>query len=182
MRSRSIIDDPVWLGFLTFTPTLLIQLFHESEHVMQMLEKYVWHWRTFPGLLGQWFDFEWIHFLYNGALWVALLATWIIYRNNPRIWRPSALAASALSFVVIFQGYHWFEHWTRMVQYYLGNPKPPGILGQVISVLELHFLFGTIVTIAMLLAYGGFQPWRHLSLPIFMPARLGEEQAESATQ
>src|SRR5436190_19442898 len=118
MQTRSITNDPVRLGFVTFTATLVIQLFHEVEHVVQLLQKYAWHWSKYPGLLGRWFDIEWVHVLYNGALWFALLATWIIYRKNPGIWRASARAASSLAFVAAFQGYHWIEHLVRMIQYY----------------------------------------------------------------
>jgi len=159
MRSRPITSDPVMLGFITFTSTLLIQLFHEVEHILQILQKYAWHWTKYPGLLGQWFDFEWVHVLYNGALWIALLASWITHRKNPGIWRGSALAALALTFVVVFQGYHWFEHLVRLVQYYHGNPKPLGLLGQIFPVLELHFWLNSIVSTAMIVAYGGFRPW-----------------------
>lgn len=159
MSAKSRSTDPRLLGFITFTATLLIQLFHESEHVLQMLQKYAWHWRLYPGLLGQWFDFEWIHMLYNGALWFALLATWITYRKNPGMWRESRRARSALRFVVIFQGYHWVEHLVRITQYINGNPRPKGILGHMIPVLELHFIIGTIVTISMVTAYLLFRPW-----------------------
>jgi hypothetical protein len=182
MQPRSIYSDPVRLGFLTLTAPLLIQMFHESEHVMQIVQKYAWHWRTFPGVLGRWFDFEWIHFLYNGALWIALLAAWIIYSRNPGIWRASARAASALKFVVYFQAYHWLEHWVRMVQYYIGILKPPGIAGQFISTVELHFLFGTIVTIAMLVAYVGFRPWSVLRIQVWFDfGSSNDEQAAHIT-
>ncbi len=169
MYTRAFVNDPVRLGFATFTATVLIQLAHEVEHIMQLAEKYVWHWTQFPGLLGQWFDFEWVHVLYNGALWIALLATWIIYQKNPGIWRASALAAAALTFVVFFQGYHWFEHLVRLVQYYRGNAKPPGILGQIFPVLELHFWLNSVVSTAMLLAYIPFCPWEALSLKLNLP-------------
>lgn len=110
-------------------------------------------------MLGQWFDLEWVHFLYNGTLWLALLATWIIYRKNPGTWRTSALAAAALTFVVVFQGYHWLEHAVKLLQYYQGIPKPPGILGRTFPLVELHFWFNSVVSLAMLLAYFRFQPW-----------------------
>jgi hypothetical protein len=159
MTRRSIARDPVRLGWTTFTATLIIQFCHEAEHVAQMLQKYHWHYSVYQGILGLWFDFEWIHFLYNLALWIALLATWLIHHKNPGIWRASGLGAAILMFLLVFQGYHVLEHSIRMVQYYQGLPKPPGLLGQVIPVLELHFWLGMVVSSAMLLAYGCFDVW-----------------------
>jgi hypothetical protein len=53
-------------------------------------------------------------------------------------------------------------------------------VGQFISVLELHFLLGTIVTSCMLIAYVGFRPWAALRLRADLtPARTVEEQAVS---
>lgn len=159
MPVRAFVTHPKRLGFILFTETLIIQLFHEVEHIMQVMQKYAWHQQAFPGWLGQWFDLEWVHFLYNGTLFLALLALWIVYRKNPGIGRTSALGAVALIFVVFFQGYHWLEHAARLVQYYQGMPKPPGFLGQVFPLLELHFWFNTVVSVAMLFAYFRLQPW-----------------------
>ncbi|MBK6434310.1 MAG: hypothetical protein WAW03_05850 [Anaerolineae bacterium] len=161
MSAKSLRLDPVGLGFITLTSTLVIQLFHNVEHVIQMFQKYAWHLNRFPGLLGLRFDFELVHFLYSLALWVALLATIILYRRNPGIWRESQAAALALQFALWFQGYHVLEHSVRIWQYFgLGMLSPtPGILGNFFPILELHFWFNSIVTTALIIAYIGFRPW-----------------------
>ncbi|HBY92901.1 MAG: hypothetical protein M5U01_20665 [Ardenticatenaceae bacterium] len=158
--SQVSLNDPARFGLVLFTGTLLIQLFHEAEHVFQFLQKYHWHWQSYPGLLGQWFDFEWVHFLYNAALAIALLATWVTHRRNPGIWRASGLGSAALTFLVVFQAYHWFEHLIRLIQYINHVPTPPGLLGQIFPQLELHFWLNGVVTVTMLVAYGLFLPWR----------------------
>ncbi len=169
MNVRSLVSEPRALGFVTLTSTLLVQAAHEYEHVLQMLQKYRWNWRVYPGLLGQWFDFEWIHMLYNGALWIALLASLIIFRKNPGMWRPTRLGEAALYFLVLFQGYHWFEHLVRIYQYMvLGLPKPRGILGHFISLLELHFGFATIVSMAIVIAYVLLRPWPRVERKLMM--------------
>lgn len=172
MSSRSLASDPARLAFVTFASTLAIQIAHETEHVLQMLQKYAWHWRLYPGLLGRWFDFEWIHMLYNGALWIALVAIYIMYRKNPRMWRPSPAGRSVLRFLVYFQGYHWIEHTTRIGQYYLLNRVTPrGLLGYVFPVLEFHFVLGMIVSVAMITAFVLFRPWPALQrVPRQVPA------------
>lgn len=160
---RISLHDPVTLGFLTFTAMLPIQAFHNAEHLMQMLQKYAWHLNRYPGLLGVWFDFEWIHLLYNLALFFTLLATWIIYRRNPGIWRNSILGAAMLAFLLFFQGFHVLEHAVRVTQYLQGMSSPtPGILGRLFPVLEYHFWLNSVVTVALILAYVGFRPWRGL--------------------
>src|SRR5947209_3160582 len=123
-RSRRRSETTAFVAFAIFTWTMIIQVAHSYEHVLQIVQKYVWGQETFPGLLGAWFDFEWVHFLFNGELWLSLLAVWLIYRKNPGMWRPSALAETALNFVVIFQAYHWFEHAVRLWQYMHGTLKP----------------------------------------------------------
>ena len=41
MSVKSLRLDPVGLGFVTLSSTLVIQMFHNVEHVIQMLQKYV---------------------------------------------------------------------------------------------------------------------------------------------
>ncbi|MBK9092069.1 MAG: hypothetical protein IPM84_04695 [Anaerolineae bacterium] len=161
MFKHSPSGNPALLGFVTLSAVLLIQTFHASEHVAQMVQRYVLHLNRAPGLLGAWFDLEWVHLIYNTALLVALIAVVVVYRRNPGMWRHSDLAVTMLYFVLIFQGYHTLEHVVRVSQYLQHVPIPtPGILGRLFPILELHFWFNAVVTIAILMAYLGFQPWR----------------------
>ncbi|MBK7201531.1 hypothetical protein [Candidatus Amarolinea dominans] len=148
------------MGFVTFIVTLVIQAFHASEHILQMLQKYVWHLTRFPGLLGVWFDFEWIHLLMNLAILLSLLATWILYTKNPGMWRDSALADAMLAFLLYFQGYHVLDTHPRPGIPAGGALPTPGILGRIFPVLEFHFFLNAVLTTAMIVAFVGFQPWR----------------------
>ena len=160
-RIHSAIISPTLLGLVTFTAVLLIQTFHASEHVAQMVQRYALHLNRAPGLLGAWFDLEWVHLIYNTALLVAIVAVVVVYRRNPAMWRHSDLAVTMLIFVLVFQGYHTFEHFVRVIQYLQHVPIPtPGILGRLFPILELHFWFNAVVTVAILLAYLGFRPWQ----------------------
>lgn len=40
MPLRTFVANPRKLGFILFTETLVIQLFHEVEHIMQVVQKY----------------------------------------------------------------------------------------------------------------------------------------------
>ena len=161
MVKHSPSDNPALLGFVTFSAVLLIQAFHASEHVAQMVQRYALHLNRSPGLLGAWFDLEWVHLIYNTALLVALVAVLVVHRRNPAMWRHSDLGAMMLIFVLVFQGYHTMEHGVRVMQYLQHVPIPtPGILGRLFPILELHFWFNAVVTVAILMAYLGFRPWQ----------------------
>jgi hypothetical protein len=156
------------LGFLSFTGTLVIQGLHEVEHIVQYLQKNVWHTPPqpvgppFPGLLGQWFDFENIHWLYNLALLMAVLAVWVIYRKNPGSWRRSRAGSALLMSTVAIESYHFVEHSVRMVQYVGGNLKPPGVLPMLwpnlFPVLEFHFWINLVVLVPLIIAWLLLQP------------------------
>lgn len=157
-RIRQAIEDPIQLGFWTFTIAVAVQFLHQLEHLLQIVQKEVWHWDTYPGLLGAIFDFEWVHFLYNSALFLSVLAVLVTFLKNPGMWRRSRVGLFALVFAVVFQAYHLFEHSFRIVQYLGGTPKPLGLVGQIVPVLELHFWINSVVIGALVVAYYRFSP------------------------
>jgi hypothetical protein len=159
-RLKEVANDPVQLGFYAFTLALVVQAFHQVEHVVQIWQKDVLRAAEFRGLLGQWFDFEWLHFLYNASLFTSVLAVLVIYLKNPGIWRRSAVGHYALVFATAFQGYHLIEHVARMQQYLASGSSVlgRGLLGQVISVIELHFWLNTIIISALVVGYLAFRP------------------------
>lgn len=120
---------------------LFVQSFHMIEHVAQLLQKFVLGQPEAHGLLGTIFDFEWVHFVYNTSLEVALVLV--------LIWCRRAMAhrvARPLRGVVWWQGYYVIEHAVRMFQYYVGGvASPKGILGFVFPVIWLHFWINLIV-------------------------------------
>ena len=132
-----------------FTLLLAVMAGHESEHVAQILRKDAVG-AACPndcrGLVGFVFDLEWVHFLYNTGIELALVALIVGYR----LWRePLLLAAGAI------QGYHVVEHSEKLAQWFAnGRRSPtPGILGQHLSLVEVHFVLNTVV---FLLVLGGY--------------------------
>jgi hypothetical protein len=157
-RVKRIADDPVQLGFWSFTLAVSVQALHQVEHLAQIIQKNVLGWSKFPGLLGAAFDFETVHFLYNLALFLSVAAVWIVYYKNPGIWRRSSGGLFALSFALVFQGYHLSEHTVRIIQYAGGTEKPPGVVGQIVPSVELHFWINSLVIGALIVAYILFRP------------------------
>ena len=160
---RDHVEDPVKFGFWVFTFAIAVQLFHQIEHLAQIYQKHVLHLDAFPGLLGRTFDFEAVHFFYNAALFLSVFAVYLVYFKNPGIWRRSGVGHLSLAFAVIFQGYHLFEHSVRAIQYLqalAGGTKinPPGVVGMVVPVIELHFWINSAVIGALVVAYFAFQP------------------------
>ncbi len=139
---------------LAFTLLLAVMLFHESEHGAQLLQKDVVG-ASCPndcrGLLGFAFDVEWVHFAYNGGILLALAGMWAWLRT----WERRGAGAVLLTATVLLQSYHAIEHTEKLAQWYRnGHVSPtPGLLGQHLSLVELHFALNTAVTIGAVAAY-----------------------------
>jgi hypothetical protein len=145
MQAMSSSSDRVIRYFVAFTfAWFVIQSAHMVEHVAQVTQKFILGWPKAPGLLGSIFDLEWVHFLYNSSLQVAILAILIFWRRNIREPLPIVVTAAA-----VFQGYHTVEHIVKMYQYYaLGiTVGPKGILGYVFPLIWLHFFFNLITLV-----------------------------------
>jgi nitrous oxidase accessory protein NosD len=132
-----------------FALLLAVMAGHEAEHVAQLLQKDALD-ASCPtdcrGLLGFVFDLEWVHFAYNVSIELVLLGLVVGFR----LWRnPLLMAGTAI------QGYHVAEHVYKLEQWFAnGRHSPtPGILGQHLSLVEVHFVLNTIV---FLLVVGGF--------------------------
>lgn len=137
---------PVAAGL--FAAGLVVQGFHSLEHVAQVVQKYGLGRSEAHGLLGSIFDTEWVHFLYNAALLALLLGVigaagaWAQARwRTMRPWGWTLLAAGVWT-----QGYHFFEHRVRLVQFLETGAEPaPGLLGQVLDLTWLHFGINAVV-------------------------------------
>lgn len=154
---------------VAFTVLLAVMVAHETEHVAQVDQKDVML-ASCPnecrGLLGHYFDVEWVHFVYNSSILLALvaLAVWL------RLWAPewrwaSAAGWSALVSGIVLQTYHFVEH-TEKLQQWLNNghmSPTPGFAGQLLpkaegrnfSLIELHFLLNTGVLVLVVAGYFG---------------------------
>lgn len=152
-----------------FTVLLAVMVGHEAEHLAQVAQKDVQQLscpNECRGLLGHYFDVEWVHFAYNGSILLALLglAVWLrIWRSEWRLAAPSAWAA--LTGGVLLQTYHFVEHTEKLSQWLdNGRRSPtPGFLGQLLapaegrnfSLIELHFALNTAVLVPVVGAYLG---------------------------
>ncbi|MGQ0548259.1 MAG: hypothetical protein ACT4PY_01115 [Armatimonadota bacterium] len=140
---------------------LIVQTFHMIEHVAQVLQKFLLRQSEAHGLLGTIFDFEWVHFVFNGFLEFVVVLVLVWWRRAETNSLPLALRGAAG-----LQGYHVIEHVVRMFQYYVGAiAAPKGILGFVFPVIWLHFWINLIVlALIVVLVVGDWQPtdsYRH---------------------
>jgi hypothetical protein len=132
-----------------FSLLLAVMLAHELEHVAQVLQKDALG-ASCPndcrGLLGFIFDLEWVHFVYNVSILAALAALVLVFR----VWRSYWLVAA-----VGVQGYHVVEHVAKLDQWLMnGHHSPtPGLAGQHVSLVELHFTINTVVFLLVAAGY-----------------------------
>jgi hypothetical protein len=154
-----------------FLLLLVVMTAHEAEHVAQVVQKDVID-AACPndcrGLLGFLFDVEPIHFAYNVSIFVALAGLYV----GGGLWRVERLPRDKLWAwltltvgVFVVQADHVIEHSEKFAQW-LGNGHrdgTPGFLGQLLppprghnfSLIELHFLFNTVVFVAVVAGYFG---------------------------
>ncbi|MBI3362730.1 MAG: hypothetical protein HY023_16640, partial [Chloroflexi bacterium] len=70
--------------FVLLALAFAVQTAHHAEHVTQLIQIYALGFKPpeAHGLLGSVFDFEWVHFVYNIGLEVALIGLWLGYRSS----------------------------------------------------------------------------------------------------
>jgi hypothetical protein len=163
---------------LAFFAVVAVMAAHQGEHVAQVVQKDGAAEncpRDCRGLLGDVFDIEEVHFAYNTLLFVALAALWFAYRMWLPEWRRRRVPWVALTAAIfVAQGYHMIEHVAKIEQWLSnGRVSPtPGLLGQLLdpphrqnfSLVELHFVFNTVVFVGVLAGYFGFRLYRGLEL------------------
>jgi hypothetical protein len=135
------------LGFLAVSQTA-----HLLEHVAQMVQLHVLHLAgtNAQGIVGQ-LNIEWVHFIWNALVFVALLLLLPRFRLNPWLIAVTPLAA-----------WHFVEH-SLMIATYIqtGVSGTPGLLssggllfgGLPIARPDLHFLYNLVETIPLLAAW-----------------------------
>ncbi|MDP8959532.1 MAG: right-handed parallel beta-helix repeat-containing protein, partial [Actinomycetota bacterium] len=132
-----------------------VQVVHQLEHVVQVVQAKLLHWDEAHGLAGAVLDNEWIHLGFNSVLMIALLAAAFgLGRSGLRRWRrrrPHGLAAFAG--VLVMQGYHQVEHLVKVSQLLsLGIAPAPGIAGRAFDLVWLHFSINLAVTALLVVA------------------------------
>ena len=135
-----------------FTFLLLAQTGHLLEHVAQMVQIHVLHLSgaNAQGIVGQ-LNIEWVHFIWNALVLIALLALVPHFRSNPWLIAVAPLAA-----------WHFVEHSVMIATYIqTGVSGSPGLLssgglifgGLPIARPDLHFLYNLVETGPLLMAW-----------------------------
>lgn len=121
-----------------------IQAFHMVEHVLQILQKYVFQLASYPGLLGRNFDIEPLHFTYN-LIFLALIFLGFRYMRISG-YETSKFLKGTVLFVLVFQSWHFFEHSVKLYQHFThGCASCSGIIGMFVDVVALHFIYNLVV-------------------------------------
>ena len=171
INSANKIQAPLTNGLaswipLTFAVALVYQIIHWIEHVAQVYQ----HWWLGLAVFDShgiifFFDLEWNHFVFNSLYFIALLAIfWGLGLWRPSIWKKYGIwGSSALTFALVLQGYHQFEHILKIIQHLtLGCEPCPGLLGWYIDGVNLHFTFNTLVLAFPLIVFFRFGMFTHL--------------------
>jgi hypothetical protein len=139
-----------WLAL--FYVLAITQTAHLFEHVAQMLQLHVLHEAPpqAKGVFGA-LDVEWVHFIWNTWVLVALALLVWRYRRNPWLWGTFA-----------FSLWHEAEHISMMAVYLTsGAAGSPGLLasggriagGLPVARPDLHFIYNVIETVPLLVAF-----------------------------
>lgn len=121
---------------------------HLMEHVLQMLQFYVWHVKPW-GLVGQIADREWLHVWYNLPSYLIVLGIYLAIRKHIPDFYQTDKSVKALTIFLWVQGYHLLEHIVKIYQYFTTGIEPaPGILGNIMALVPLHF---TLVIVTYIL-------------------------------
>ena len=142
---------PVGLAFLG---TVFLQGFHELEHVVQVLQRFVFHDPKGAGILGTWLDMEPVHIVYNGSFLLLISLCFWAGGFHKRSTSRHPLTFWLMSFALLFQSYHFVEHIFKIVQFIdTGLNGTPGILGHSFNLVWLHFTYNTIVYLPLLAVF-----------------------------
>ena len=140
-------------GALAFFYLLVLaQAGHVLEHLAQVTQLHVLHHtgEEAHGVFGA-LDVEWVHFIWNAAILVAVVFLLRHYRGNVWLWSALALA-----------GWHQVEHtyimWVYLQTAQMGTPgllAAGGALGGGLPLRrpDLHFVYNLLETTPLVLAF-----------------------------
>jgi len=145
---------------LLFFEMLILQGFHEMEHIVQVVQRTMLGIGNGAGMLGSAFDVEPVHMIYNLAFLALIGAVYAGCRRDRSVIpaRPDAVMR-LLQASFVFQIWHTVEHTVKMYQYFqTGLNGTPGILGYWIPVVYLHLGYNTLLYVPIVVAFfmGGF--------------------------
>lgn len=159
LRTDTIFSSRTLTVFLAL---VLVQGFHELEHIVQVAQRALLGIPDGNGLLGSLTDVEPLHFAYNSLYLALLLAVFVLlglHRDGPG--EHGALVGGLVTFAVAFQMWHELEHVFKLVQYLaLGVNSTGGIFGRgpggLVPLFPIPILHLAYNTIAYLPALVGF--------------------------
>jgi hypothetical protein len=159
MRLRTgALSSPALTVFLAL---VLVQGFHELEHVVQVVQRLALGIPNGNGVIGSLVDIEPVHFVYNSlylGLLIAVFALLGLHRDGPT--EHGRLVAGLLTLALAFQMWHELEHVFKLTQYFaLHLNGTGGILGQgpgaivpLYPIPLLHLAYNTVAYVPALAA------------------------------
>ncbi|HUQ16853.1 MAG TPA: right-handed parallel beta-helix repeat-containing protein [Candidatus Saccharimonadales bacterium] len=141
---------PFWIAF--FGMVVASQLGHTAEHVAQIIQIHGFGMRApdARGMLSA-LDTEWVHFVWNGWILVAVAALLVAHPRNRWLWLAAALST-----------WHAFEHAYLLSGYLVtGISGQPGFLasggliggGLPVARPDLHFAYNLAELVPLALAF-----------------------------
>ena len=145
-----------------FLALVLVQGFHELEHVVQVMQRFALAIPNGNGLVGSVADIEPVHFVYNSLYLALLVAVFVLlglHRAGPS--EHGRLVAGLVTFALAFQMWHELEHVFKLMQYFaLHVNGTGGILGQgpgaiapLFPIPLLHLGYNTVAYAPALAAF-----------------------------
>lgn len=150
-------------AFNVFLLLVLLQGFHELEHVIQVIQRSFLGIPNGNGMLGSLVDIEPLHFAYNTLYLGLLVATYVLlglHHDGAR--QYGTLVFGLLTFAVVFQSWHEVEHVFKLAQFFALGWKNgtggvfgqgPGAIFPLFPIPLLHLAYNTIAYVPALAAF-----------------------------
>src|SRR5713226_7962891 len=159
LRTKALFSSP---ALTVFFALVLVQGFHELEHVVQVMQRFVLGVPNGNGLIGSLADIEPVHFVCNSLYLGLLLAVRVLlglHRDRPN--EHGRLVAGLVTFALAFQMWHELEHVFKLTQYFALHVngtggifgQGPGAVALLFPIPLLHLAYNTIAYIPALAAF-----------------------------
>jgi len=124
--------------------------------VVQVTQRFVLGNPTGAGILGSWLDIEPVHMAYNTGFLALIVLCYLIGGFPGEVRRRHPFTFWLMTFVLLFEGYHVLEHVVKMAQFLeTGMNGTPGIVGQFVNLVWLHFTYNTVAYVPLLAVFFG---------------------------
>lgn len=147
---------------MVFFVLVLVQGFHEIEHVVQIVQRFALGIPDGNGLIGSLADIEPVHFVYNSLYLALLVAVFVLlglHRDGPS--EHGRLVAGLVTFALAFQMWHELEHVFKLVQYFSLHVngaggifgQGPGAIAPLFAIPLLHLAYNTVAYVPAVTAF-----------------------------